>query len=128
MRGIAAIYPNYIQVVATKESGIKTLADLKGKKLSVGAPYIKAKIPANTYTGQTQEVEAAAVVNYLVTRSDLADDLVYNMTKSIFDNLPELVASHSAGKDIALARALDGMPVPLHPGTEKYFREKGLVK
>ena len=209
LRGIAAIYPNYIQVVATKESGIRTLADLKGKKLSVGAPksgtelnarailnaagigyqdlgkveylpfgesvelmknrqldatlqsaglgvaairdlassvdivvvevpasivdkigapYVKAKIPANTYTGQTQDVEAAAVVNYLVTRSDLADDLVYNMTKSIFDNLPELAASHSAGKDIALARALEGMPVPLHPGSEKYFREKGLVK
>ena len=209
LRGIAAIYPNYIQVVATKESGIKTLADLKGKRLSVGAPksgtelnartiltaagisyqdlgkieylpfgesvelmknrqldatlqsaglgvaasrdlassveivvvevpgsivdkvgapYIKAKIPANTYTGQSQDVEAAAVVNYLVTRSDLPDDLVYNMTKSIFDNLPELAASHSAGKEIALARALDGMPVPLHPGTEKYFREKGLIK
>ena len=38
LRGITAIYPNYIQVVASKESGIKTLADLKGKRLSVGAP------------------------------------------------------------------------------------------
>ncbi|MCZ8182661.1 MAG: TAXI family TRAP transporter solute-binding subunit [Beijerinckiaceae bacterium] len=38
LRGIAAIYPNYIQIVASKESGIKTLADLKGKRLSVGAP------------------------------------------------------------------------------------------
>ena len=40
LRAIAAIYPNYIQLVATKESGIKTLADLKGKSLSVGAPQI----------------------------------------------------------------------------------------
>jgi uncharacterized protein len=38
LRGIAAIYPNYIQIVASKDSGIKTLADLKGKRLSVGAP------------------------------------------------------------------------------------------
>ena len=38
LRTIAAIYPNYIQIVATKDSGIKTLADLKGKSLSVGAP------------------------------------------------------------------------------------------
>src|SRR5918912_611227 len=38
LRGVAAIYPNYIQIVASKESGIKTLADLKGKRLSVGAP------------------------------------------------------------------------------------------
>ena len=38
LRGLAAIYPNYIQIVATKESGVKTLADFKGKRLSVGAP------------------------------------------------------------------------------------------
>ena len=38
LRGIAAIYPNYIQIVATADSGIKTLDDLKGKRLSVGAP------------------------------------------------------------------------------------------
>ena len=37
LRGIAAIYPNYIQIVASQESGIKALADLKGKSLSVGA-------------------------------------------------------------------------------------------
>src|SRR3954451_10918012 len=38
LRGIAAIYPNYVQVIASKDSGVKTLADLKGKRLSVGAP------------------------------------------------------------------------------------------
>lgn len=209
LRGIAAIYPNYIQVVASKESGIKTLADLKGKRLSVGAPksgtelnarailqgaglsykdlgkveylpfaelvdlmknrqldatlqsaglgvssirdlassveiivvevpaatvdkvglpYVKATIPANTYTGQTTAIETAAVVNYLVTRSDLKDDLVYAMTKSTFDNLPELAVAHSAGKEITLAGALAGMPIPLHPGAERYFREKGVLK
>lgn len=38
LRAIAGTYPNYIQIVASKESGIKTLADLKGKRISVGAP------------------------------------------------------------------------------------------
>ena len=38
LRGVTAIYPNYVQIVASKESGIRTLADLKGKRLSVGAP------------------------------------------------------------------------------------------
>ncbi len=38
LRGIAAIYPNYVQIVATADSGIRTLADLKGKRVSVGAP------------------------------------------------------------------------------------------
>ncbi len=209
LRGIAAIYPNYIQVVALKDSGIRSLADLKGKSLSVGAPksgtelnarailrgaglsykdlskveylsfgesvdlmknrqldatlqsaglgvaairdlassvditvveipaalvdkigspYVKAVIPANTYTGQTQPVAGAAVVNYLVTRAGLSDDLVYQMTKSVFESLGEIASSHQAASDIKLENALAGMPIPLHPGAEKYFREKGLIK
>ncbi len=209
LRGLAAIYPNYIQVVASKDSGIRTLADLRGKRLSVGAPksgtelnarailqaagisysdlgkveylpfaesvelmknrqldatlqsaglgvasirdlaasvdivaveippevvdkvgqpYVKATIPANTYNGQTTDVPTAAVVNYLVTRSDLSDDLVYGMTKAIFENLPEIAAAHSAGKGITLKGALTGMPVPLHPGAERYFKEQGIAQ
>ena len=48
LRGVAAIYPNYIQLVATKGSGIKTLADLKGKRISVGAA--KSGTELNTRT------------------------------------------------------------------------------
>lgn len=207
LRGIAAIYPNFVQIVASKDSGIKTLADLKGKRLSVGAPksgtelnarailgaagitykdlgkveylpfaesvdlmknrqldatlqsaglgvasirdlaasvdivvvevpaefvqkigapYIEATIPAGTYKGQTADVKTAAVVNYLVTRADLPDDLVYAMTKETFENLPQLQAAHAAAKDIKLEAAAKGMPVPLHPGAAKYLKEKGV--
>jgi TRAP transporter TAXI family solute receptor len=207
LRGISAIYPNYVQIVAAKDSGIRTLADLKGKRLSVGAPksgtelnartilhaagmtyadlgrveylpfnesvelmknrqldatlqsaglgvsslkdlatsidiilveipaavvekagppYVRATVPANTYTGQIDAVPTAAVLNYLVTRSDLTDDLVYGMTKAIFEMLPELQAAHSAAKEIRPEHALDGMPVPVHPGAERYFKEKGV--
>ena len=94
----------------------------------IGAPYVKATIPANTYTGQTTDVQGAAVVNYLVTRANLADDLVYQMTKSVFDDRAELVAAHQAANDIKLENALNGMPIPLHPGAQRYFREKGLLK
>lgn len=94
----------------------------------VGTPYVKATIPANTYSGQPADVQTAAVVNYLVTHSDVKDDTVYAMTKAVFDNLPELAAAHSAGKEITLKGALAGMPVPLHPGAERFFREKGLMK
>ena len=50
------------------------------------------------------------------------------MTKAIFDNLGELAAAHSAGKEIKLDAALAGMPIPLHPGAERYFKEKGIAK
>jgi uncharacterized protein len=209
LRTIGAIYPNYIQIVATADSGIKTLADLKGKSLSVGAPksgtelnsrailaaagltykdigkveylpfaesvdlmknrqlnatlqsaglgvaslkdlststeitvvsvpkatvdkigppFVSVMIPANTYTGQDKDVPTAAVINYLVTSSAVSDDLAYQMTKLIFESLPELQNAHAAGKEIKLENAAMGSPVPLHPGAIRYYKEKGLIK
>jgi len=209
LRVLGAIYPNYIQIVATAESGIKTLSDLKGKSLSVGAPksgtelnsrailgaagmtykdmgkveylpfaesvdlmknrqlnatlqsaglgvaslkdlststditvvsvpkavvdkigppFVSVVIPANTYAGQDKDVPTAAVVNYLVTSSAVSDDLAYQMTKLVFESLPELANSHAAGKEIKLENAANGSPVPLHPGAIRYYKEKGLIK
>jgi len=210
LRGIAAIYPNYIQIVARADSGIKTLADLKGKNISVGAPksgtelnaraiftaagmtykdfakveylpfgesvelmknrqldvtlqsaglgvsalrdlatsvdivvvtipadvikktndpaYLPATIPANTYRGQTTDVQAAAVQNFLVTHEGVSNDTVYGMTKALWTNLDQLTAAHSAAKAIDIKNALAGMPIPLHPGAEKYYKEVGALK
>ncbi|MDP0928827.1 TAXI family TRAP transporter solute-binding subunit [Paracoccus onubensis] len=207
LRGISAIYPNYIQIVATKDSGIETLEDLKGKALSVGAPksgtelnaraileaagmsyddlgkveylpfaesvelmknrqldatlqsaglgvaslkdlstavdikvvavpteiaeklgapYIAETIPAETYDGQTEDVATVAVINYLVTSSEVSDDLAYQMTKLLYDNLDTLKASHAATADMDVQNALQGMPVPLHPGAQRYYDEVGV--
>jgi hypothetical protein len=208
LRTIGAIYPNYIQIVATADSGIKTLADLKGKSLSVGAPksgtelnsrailaaaglsykdlgkveylpfaesvdlmknrqldatlqsaglgvaslkdlststditvvsvpkevvdkigppFTAVTIPANTYTGQEKDVPTAAVINYLVTSTAVSDELAYQMTKLIFESLPELANAHVAGKGIKLETAATGSPIPLHPGAIRYYKEKGLL-
>jgi uncharacterized protein len=209
LRTLGAIYPNYIQIVATADSKIRTLADLKGKSLSVGAPksgtelnsrailaaagmtykdigkveylpfaesvdlmknrqldatlqsaglgvaslkdlstsaaitvvavpketvdkigppFVAAIIPANTYTGQDKDVPTAAVINYLVTSADVSDDIAYQMTKLIFESLPELANAHVAGKEIKLETAATGSPVPLHPGAIRYYKEKGVLK
>ncbi len=210
LRAVANTYPNFIQILASKESGIKTLADLKGKRLSVGAPksgtelntravlaaagityqdlskveyldfnqsveliknrqldatlqsvglgnsalrdlansvdivvvpipadiatkipdkaYVQVVIPANTYKGQTADVPSVAVANILVTNEKVSTELVYQMTKLLFENLDQLAAAHAAAKDIKLSTALNGISIPLHPGAEKYYREKGLIK
>ena len=88
-------------------------------------PYVTVSIPANTYEGQTTDVPAAAVVNYLVTHSGMSDDKVYQMTKAIYESLPELAAAHAAAKDIKLEGALAGMPVPHASGRAEIFRRKG---
>ncbi|THF56211.1 TAXI family TRAP transporter solute-binding subunit [Pseudothauera rhizosphaerae] len=210
LRGLAAIYPNYIQIVASAESGITTLADLKGKRVSVGAArsgtelnaraifrgagmsyadlgkveylpfgesveliknrqldatlqsaglgvaslrdlanavqivvvpvpaevvarigdpaYQAGVIPANTYQGQTADIPTARIRNLLVTHSGVPDDTVYIMVKAMFERLDQLTAAHSAAKGIVREEAANGMPLPLHPGAEKYYREVGLLK
>lgn len=210
LRCIGALYPNYIQIVARADAGVKTLADLKGKRISVGAPksgtelnarailkaaglsyadfakveylsfgesvelmknrqlditlqsagvgvsalrdlassvaivvvpipadvvaktgeavYVPATIPANTYTGQTADVPTASVINFLVTSEDVSSDTIYQVTKALYGNLDQFVAAHAAAREIKLANAVRNLPVPLHPGAEKYYREVGILK
>jgi TRAP transporter TAXI family solute receptor len=95
----------------------------------IGNPaYVAGTIPAGTYDGQPAEVPTALVMTLLVTREAISDDVVYGMTKSLFDHLDLLVQTHPAAKDIDVAKAPFGLPIPLHPGAEKYYREIGLVK
>ena len=210
LRAVAGLYPNYIQIIANSESGIKTIADLKGKRISVGAPksgtelnarailkaaglsykdfskveylgfgesvelmknrqldvtlqsvglgaasirdlaisinivmvavpadvaakvgdaaYQPAAIPADTYKGQTAAVPTGAIKNILVTHEGVPADTVYAMTKAMYDNMDGLVAAHTAAKGIVKKDAVGGLPIPLHPGAEKYYREAGLLK
>ncbi|HEU5321071.1 MAG TPA: TAXI family TRAP transporter solute-binding subunit [Methylomirabilota bacterium] len=90
--------------------------------------YTLEKIPANTYKGQEREVVTPAVMAMMVAKSDLPEDLVYRFTKAIFDNLGQFHAAHAAAKNLTLATALNGMPVPLHPGAQKFFKEKGVAR
>jgi len=210
LRGVAGIYSNYVQIVASADSGTKTLADLKGKRVSVGAPksgtelnaraifkasgldykdfakveylpfgesvelmknrqldatlqssglgvaslrdlatalkivvvpipaevvakvgdpaYQPGTIPAKTYEGQNEDVATAAIQNFLVSHEGVPAETVYKMTKSMFENLDQMAAAHAAAKAIKKENAIKGMPLPLHPGAEKYYREAGLLK
>ena len=90
--------------------------------------YTMGEIPANTYRGQEREVATASVMAMLVARSALSEDLVYRFTKAIFDNLPQLYAAHAAARNLTLQTALVGMPLPLHRGAERFFKEKGISR
>lgn len=68
------------------------------------------------------------VQNFLVTHSGVSTETVYKMTKSMFENLDQMVAAHSAAKGIQKENAIKSLPAPLHAGAEKYYREIGLLK
>jgi TRAP transporter solute receptor, TAXI family len=211
VRAIAYMYPEVIQVVVRADSGIESIADLRGKKVGVGAPgsgteanfrqlidvagltyddlspqylsfsessdqfkdshidafivvagipnsaimdistqheikiinfsddmlakvaekypFLKAiAIPAGTYRGIDSETKTVAVMATLAVSASVSDDVVYNLTKVMFENLSDLAAVNAKGKEIELENAVSGMTVPLHPGAEKYFKEKGVLK
>ncbi|MNP09172.1 hypothetical protein D3C76_1012650 [compost metagenome] len=94
----------------------------------IGNPaYQSAMIPANTYDGQVEAVPTVAITNILVTRADVPDEVAYEMTRLLFDNLTRLGNSHSAAKDIKLESAAKNLPIALHPGAERYYKEKGAL-
>jgi TRAP transporter TAXI family solute receptor len=96
---------------------------------NVGRPvYQPAMIPAGTYDGQIEAVETASIRNVLVTHDSVPDDVVYRMTKAMFEHLDELAAAHIAATAISLEGAVSNLAVPLHPGAAAYYRESGLLE
>ena len=86
-------------------------------------PYL---IPAGTYPGQTEDINTIAQPNFLATHADLPEENVYQITKTIYENLPFLQAIHPATKAMALEAAITGLPVPLHPGAARFYQEQGI--
>jgi TRAP-type uncharacterized transport system substrate-binding protein len=63
----------------------------------------------------------------LIVREDMDEELVYNLTKAVYDYHDDLVAGHNATKDTVLEKSMDGMIIPVHPGAKKFFDEKGIA-
>jgi len=211
IRGITALYPETFQFIVLDKSNLKTLTDLKGKKVAVGAAgsgtertakilleahgltyndikpeflnfgeavtalkdrlidcaivgsgiptaavvdasatldidlltvdeaitkdilkeitYLQfVTIPEGTYKGVDRDILTVASPALLITHEEMDENTVYEITKAIFTNLPEVQSAHALGKNITLENALNGMSLPLHPGAEKFYKEKGIIK
>ena len=88
--------------------------------------WTKYEIPANTYPGQTKPITTIAQPNFLAVRDDISEQDVYMLTKTVYENLPFLNGIHKATKTMAIENAIAGLPVPLHPGAAKYYKEMGV--
>ena len=210
--GVCTLFPEHVQLVARKASGIKSVADLKGKKVAIGpvgsgtaenakqileawglsvkdlakgeqltasqsADYIKdgrldaafftvavgaavimdtalivdtnivpieganvdklikkypfyAKqvVPGGLYKGNDKDVNTVSVMAMLSARADLEADIVYAIVNAMYSDLEQLRKAHDKFKGIKMENGLIGMGIPLHPGAEKYFKEKGVKK
>nr|WP_246476370.1 TAXI family TRAP transporter solute-binding subunit [Roseibium litorale] len=212
LRAIAALFPEHIHLVTLADSGINSVADLAGKRVSLDEPgsgtYVDAKlilesfglgvdkvtaealkpnaagdalrngqidafffvggyptgaivelasavkiklvpisgegadaltkeygffsasdIPANAYEG-VGDTPTVAVGAQWITSAKESDDLIYNITKALWNEKTRhlLDTGHAKGKSITLETALDGIGIPLHPGAERFYKEAGLIK
>jgi TRAP transporter TAXI family solute receptor len=89
--------------------------------------YAKDKVPAGIYKG-IGEVPTVAVLAILVAKAEMDEDTVYRITKAMWEGIKTIEGAHAKGKEVKLEKALIGMPIPLHPGAEKYYKERGLKK
>ena len=92
--------------------------------MGLWTPYV---IAAGTYPDQDAEVNTIAQPNLLVVNAAIDEATVYAITKTIYENLGFLQSVHKATRAMALESAIDGLPLPLHPGAERYYREQGLA-
>src|SRR5208282_3869006 len=85
-----------------------------------------SRIPAGTYSFQTKDYGAFGVYNFAVGRSDLPDDLVYQLVKAVFENQPTLLQAHPTARETVAQNVLKDTFLPLHPGALRYYREIGI--
>jgi uncharacterized protein len=206
IRGLTTLYNETCQVVTLADKGIKSIADLKGKRVAVGAAgsgaeanarqileaagltykditaqylsfgeaannlkdgnidaafltaghptaavqdiaasrkivmvtlspeivsaitkkypyYTPTTIPAGTYTGVDTPVSTVAVKAMLAVKANLDAKVAYEMLKTMYSNTERLKAAHKVGSQITVDTAKSGMPLTLHPGAEKFFKE-----
>ena len=123
-----------VQLASTKGMELHSFSDEDIAKINDIIPaYIPSLIPGGVYDGIDYDVKTPAVSALLNVSSDLSDELVYGITKALWnDNTRKLLDNgHAKGKQITLDTALDGimaLGVPLHPGAEKFYREVGALK
>lgn len=118
-----------VDIATQKKIRIIKIDNDKLEAIKAKLPYCSSHvIKGGTYTGFYEDVTTIAIPAILVVKADMDTEIVYNITKAIFENLEELANVHERGKDISLETALNGMGIPLHPGAEKYFKERGIIK
>jgi hypothetical protein len=123
----AAPTPALIQLAATKKpTRFLAIDDNTMKELVKKHPYMIPITLGKEMYKTDEPVKTFYTANVVVVKKDLDADLVYRITKALFENLEKIRTSHPSVAELDLESAVQGMPIPYHPGALKYFAEKGL--
>jgi len=208
VRALASIYPNAVQIVTLADSGIDSLSDLRGKRVSTGAPgsgteinartvlesngltyddlqverlnfnetadalrdgdidagfwsvgpptssiinlattrdiriisltaeevenaleaepvFARFTLAGGTYEGVEDDVSTVGVPNVLTVNAAMPEDLAYQITKTLFEEVDQLIDIHPAANSTTVEFSLGATPIPAHAGALRYYEETG---
>jgi TRAP transporter TAXI family solute receptor len=117
-----------VELATSNQINILAVDDEHASKLIDKYPfYTKFNVPGGIYKGVDSDVQTVAVVATYIVSDKLSEDLVYNMTKALFENAAEITAGHPKGAELDPAYSISSISIPLHPGAEKYYKEAGVL-
>jgi hypothetical protein len=100
--------------------------EISAKIRASSAAYTKGDLPANTYADQPKDVMSYRLGNVLLIKSDVPEEIVYQSTKAVMENLDFMGKVHPAWKKVSKEGIINGFTIPLHPGALRYYREAGV--
>ncbi|MDI7259941.1 MAG: TAXI family TRAP transporter solute-binding subunit [Thermodesulfobacteriota bacterium] len=110
-----------INILELREADQKAILDKHGH-------YVDSFVPKGTYKGVDKDKRTVATPNIIIVDAGLDEELVYKITKALFENIDKFRAGHPSANEFTLEGATKGSLVPFHPGAIKYFKEKGVWK
>jgi TRAP transporter TAXI family solute receptor len=117
----------YSELETTNKVTFFTYTDDEITRLKKALPELSdSLIPKGTYKQQTADHKTVGVFNFAIANKDVPEDLVYAVTKAVLENNPQLVKGHAAGKETVTENWNRNTFLPFHPGTVRYYKEKGI--
>ena len=124
---VAAVTQLYAQL-GEKKIRVLDITDDQLAKIQKQYPiWNRFVVKAGTYPGQKADINTISQPNFLAAQPDVPEETIYLITKTVYENLPFLNNIHKATMAMSLERAISGLPVPLHPGAAKYYKEMGIA-
>jgi TRAP transporter TAXI family solute receptor len=117
----------YSELETTNKVTFFTFTDDEIAKLKKAMPELSdSLIPKGTYKSMTADHKTVGVYNFAIAHKDVPEDLVYAVTKAVLENNAAMVKGHAAAKETVTANWNRNTFLPFHPGTLRYFKEKGI--